>query len=193
MRLKSLVATNSSIWTPIQVHRMEQNFSKSSKQYIISKILLTTLCYQMQSTWRYLNRHLQDFSVVLAGVRGNIRQVKISLQFHLEPSYARLRMRTGGSSVGFFSASFVRGQIPSFELISQACWKILCLPWRPRWRVPCALPWELCCGHTQMCATPSLCSRLAFAFLPRLVVIPRSSFCPSLLSHCSWTHRFPAL
>lgn len=147
---------------------------------------------QMQDTSRYLNRHLQDFSVVLAEVRGNIPQVKISLQFycvHLERSNARLSMLTGGSSV----ACFVRGQIPSFKLISQACWKLLCLPCRHRWRVPCALPWEPCCAHTQMCVTPSLCSKLAFAFLPRLAVILRVNFCPSLLGHCSWTHRFPAL
>lgn len=78
----------------------------------------------MQGTWRYLNRHLQDFSVVLVEVRAKIQQVKISLQFycvHLELSNARLSMLTGGSSVGVCAASFVRGQIPSFRLISQAC------------------------------------------------------------------------
>ena len=70
----------------------------------------------MQGTWKYLNRHLQDFSVVLAEVRGKIPQVKISPQFccvYLELSNARLRMLTGGSSVEFCAASFVRGQIPS--------------------------------------------------------------------------------
>lgn len=77
------------------VHRMDQNHSKSWKQNIIQKILLTRVSDQMQGSWRYLNRHLQDFSVVLAEVRGHIRQVKSSLQFfsvRLELSNARLRM-----------------------------------------------------------------------------------------------------
>lgn len=68
-------------------------------KYIISKILLTILSDQMQGTRRYLNRHLQDFSVVLAEVRGNIRQVRISPpQFycvHLELSDSGPSARTG--------------------------------------------------------------------------------------------------
>lgn len=88
---------------------MEQKFLKS---YIISKILLIRPSDQMQGTWRYLNRHLQDFSVVLAEVRANIAQVKTSLRFLLCSPGTDLRMLTGGSSVAFWAAGFVRGQIP---------------------------------------------------------------------------------
>lgn len=58
----------------------KQTSVNPTKRCAASEIVLPTLLLsdQIQDTSRYLNRHLQDFSVVLDEVRGKIQQVKIS-------------------------------------------------------------------------------------------------------------------
>lgn len=67
---------------------------------------------QNQDTSRFLNRHLQDFSVVLTEVRGKIRQVRPYLGFyatklHLELTNASPGMFTVVSPVGFCEATLL--------------------------------------------------------------------------------------
>lgn len=64
-----------------QIQEVKTNTVNPKKRCAVSEIVLPTLLLsdQIQDTSRYLNRCLQDFSVVLDEVRGKIQQVKISL------------------------------------------------------------------------------------------------------------------
>lgn len=186
---------------------MKTNHTAACTCQVTPYVVLTStvvLFDENQDTSRYLNRHLQDFSVVLTEVRGKIPQVRPShllvnfgilryQSLHLEPTNASRRMFTVVSPCRILWGHFVRGQIPSLALLSLACWQFLCLCRRNRWRVRWAAPWERCCVRTRMFAMLCLWWRLAFASLARRAAILRVNCCPTSVIRCRWTHKFPAL